>query len=108
MRLDESFSIHCNIQYLLTEIYKIKIGHSPPIMKNISHIEENAFSDLRSGVTVTRSNIKTRKFGFKTVSTIGSTLRNNLSNELKNAASLDILSKNIKFSSPSSCPCKIF
>ena len=62
----ESVSIHCrNLQYLLTEIYKIKMGLSPPIMNGILNLDQNAFYNLRSIVTVTRTNIRTNKFGLE-------------------------------------------
>ena len=36
LKLDKSVSIHYrNLQYLLTEIYEIKMGLSPPIMNDI-------------------------------------------------------------------------
>ena len=53
------------------EKYKVKMGFSPPIMSDIFSLSENSFYNLRSGVTVNRRNIRTSKFGFETVSTIG-------------------------------------
>ena len=71
LKLDKSVSIHYrNLQYLLTEIYKVKMGLSPPIMNDILTLDENASYNLRSGVTVTRRNIRTNKFDFETISTI--------------------------------------
>ena len=36
LNLHQSVSIYYrNIKYLLTEIYKVKMGHSPPIMSDI-------------------------------------------------------------------------
>ena len=41
MNLDKSVSIHCrNIKYLLTEIYKIKMGLFPLIMSGIFSLSE--------------------------------------------------------------------
>ena len=91
LNLDKSVSIHYrNIKYLLTEIYKVKNGLSPPIMNNIFRLSENSSCNLRCGVTVNRRNIRTSQFGFETVSTIGTILWNDLSAELKNAKSLKI------------------
>ena len=68
LKLDKSFSIHYrNLQYLLTEIYKVKMGLPPPIMNDILTVDQNASNSLRSGVTVTRRNITTNKFGLETV-----------------------------------------
>ena len=47
-----------------------------------------------------RPNIKTSKFGFETVSTIGAILWNDLSAELKNAESLKIKKKKDKALEP--------
>ena len=58
LKLDKSVSIHYrNFEYLLTEIYKVKMGLSPPIMNDILTLDENASYNLRSGVTVTRRNV---------------------------------------------------
>ena len=38
------------------------MGLSPPIMNDILTLDENASYNLRSGVTVTRRNIRTNKF----------------------------------------------
>ena len=85
LKLDKSVSIqYRNLQYLLTEIYKVKMGLSPPIMNDILTLDENASYNLRSGVTVTRRNIRTNKFGFETISTIGAVLWRNLPNDIKN------------------------
>ena len=50
------------------------MGLSPPIMNDILTFGQNASYNLRSGVTVTRRNIRTNKFGFETISTIGALL----------------------------------
>ena len=107
-KLDESVSIHYrNLQYLLTEICKVKMGLSPPIMNDILTLDENASYNLRSGVTVTRRNIRTNKFGFETITTIGAVLWRNLPNDIKNSDSLNIFKHRIKQWTPDNCPCKI-
>ena len=50
------------------------MGLSPPVMNDILTLDENASYNLRSGVTVTRRNISTNKFGFETISIIGAVL----------------------------------
>ena len=83
LNLDESVSIHYrNIKYLLAEMHKVKMDLSPPIMNDIFSLSENSSYNLRSGVTGNRQNIRTKKFGFETVITIGATLRNDLPAEL--------------------------
>ena len=43
------------------------MGLPPPIMNDILTVDQNASNSLRSGVTVTRRNITTNKFGLETV-----------------------------------------
>ena len=84
LNLDKSVSILCkNIKYLLTEIYKVKMGLSPRIMSDIFSLSENSSYNLRFGVTVNRQNVRTSKFCFETVSTIGAILWNDLPAESK-------------------------
>ena len=84
LNLDKSVSILCkNIKYLLTEIYKVKMGLSPRIMSDIFSLSENNSYNLRSGVTVNRQNVRTSKFCSETISTIGAILWNDLPAELK-------------------------
>ena len=108
LNLDKSVSIHYrNIKYLLRKIYKVKMGLSPPIMSDIFSLSENSSYNLRCGVTVNGRNIRTSKFGFETVGSIGAILWNGLPVELKNAESLKNFKQKIKLWSPNDCPCKI-
>ena len=101
LNLDESVSIHYrNIKYLLAEMHKVKMDLSPPIMNDIFSLSENSSYNLRSGVTGNRQNIRTKKFGFETVSTIGATLWNDLPAELENAESLKMFKQKINLWSP--------
>ena len=83
------------------------MGLSPPIMNDILTLDENASYNLSSGVTVTRTNIGTRKIGFETISTIGAVLWQNLPNDVKNSDGLNIFKHRIKQWTPDNCPCKI-
>ena len=42
---------------------------SPPIMNDVLTLDQNVSYNLTSGVTVTRRNIRTNKFGFETIRT---------------------------------------
>ena len=92
---------------MLTEIVKVKIDLSHPIMSDIFSLSKNSSYYLMCDVAVNRRNIRTSKFGFETVSTIGAILWNDLPAELKNAESLKIFKQKIKLWSPNDCPCKI-
>ena len=105
LSLDKLVFIHCrNIKYLLMEIYKVKMGLSPPIMSDIFSLSENSPYNLRCGVTVNRWNIRTSKFGFENVSTIGAILWNGLPVELRNVESLRKFKQKIKLWSPNDEP----
>ena len=76
---------------MLTEVYEVKMGLFPLIMSDKLSLSENSSSNLRSGTTVNRRNIRTSKFGFEIVSTIRASLWNDLPVEMKNAENLYIL-----------------
>ena len=108
LHLDKSVSIHYrNIKYLLTVMYKVKMGLSPPIMSDIFSLNENSSYNLKSGATVNRQNLRMSKFGFETVSTIEAILWNDLPVEFKNPESLKIFKQKINLWSPNDCLCKI-
>ena len=67
----------------------------PLIMDDILTLDQNASYNLRYGITVTRRNIKTNKFGFETISTIGAVLWRNLPNDIKNSDSINIFKHRI-------------
>ena len=49
LKLDKSISIHYrNLQYLLTEIYKVKMGLSLPIMNDVLTLDQHASYNLLS------------------------------------------------------------
>ena len=56
---------------------------SPPVLNYILTLDQIAYYNLRSGVTVIRRNIRTNKFDFETISTIGIVLWGNLPNDIK-------------------------
>ena len=64
------------------------MGLSPPNISDIFSLSENSSYNLKCGVTVNRRNIRTSKFGFETVSTIGTILWNDLPAELKKCREL--------------------
>ena len=71
--------------YIIIEIYKVKMGLSPPFMGDLFSLSENSTYNLRSGATVNRRNTRMKKFCFETVSTIRAILWYELPAELKNA-----------------------
>ena len=70
-------------------------------------MDQNASCKLRSGVAVTKRNIRTNIFSFETTKKIASMIWRKLSSNLKNAASLNIFKHKIKKLAPKNCLCKI-
>ena len=69
---DNSVTIHTrNLQYLATEIFKIKIGISPIIMTEIFKFSDNTTHNLRSGQVLERRHNRTTNFGVESISTLG-------------------------------------
>ena len=70
------------------------MGLPPPIM-NILTLDQDASYKLRSAVTVTRRNIRTKKIGFETISTIEAVLWGNLPHNIKNSDTFFLYKKTI-------------
>ena len=60
-----------NLQYLTTEIYKVKNGISPKTIKKVFIFQENENNDLRSGRRLANRNMHTAHFGTKTIINLG-------------------------------------
>ena len=72
LKHDKSVSILIkNLQYLATEIFKVKNDLCPEIMKEIFIFHENRTYNLRSGNHLTRRNIRTTHYGIETISNLG-------------------------------------
>ena len=72
LKHDKFVSIHVkNLQYLATEISKIKNDLCPEIMKEIFIFHENPTYNLRSGNHLTCRNIRTTHYGIETISNLG-------------------------------------
>ena len=68
----KSVSIHMkNLQYLATEIYKVKKCLSPEIMKEVFIFQENENCNFRSVTHLTNRNIYTAHFGTDTRTSLG-------------------------------------
>ena len=65
---DNSFKVHHrNLQKLAIEIFKVKLGLAPEIMKNIFPIIENPY-DLRNETKFKSRNVHTVRYGIETAS----------------------------------------
>ena len=75
MQKDNSASVYTkNLQYLATEISKVKNGLSPIIMNELFNFQENESYNLRSGIHLPSRNTHTAHFGIDTISILGTKL----------------------------------
>ena len=64
LQKDNSVSVHMkNLQYLATEIFKVKNGLSPIIMNKVFNFQENGKYNLRSGIHLASRNMHIAHFG---------------------------------------------
>ena len=83
LKIDKSVTIYIeSLQYLLVEIYKVKKGISPTIMKFFN------FSKIRS-------------------MNLGAKLWNMIPVNIKSSESLNVFKSKIKYWIPNYCPCQI-
>ena len=83
LQRDKSVSIHIkNLQYLAADIYKVKNGLCPEIMKEIFIFHEPTYN-LRSGNHLTRRNIRTTHYEIETISNLGAKICDLLPGEIK-------------------------
>ena len=69
---DKAVSIHTrNLQILLTEMFKVKIGESPTIMHEIFQTDDSNNFNLRKNRGFKSGNPKTVYYGTETISVLG-------------------------------------
>ena len=104
---DNSVKIHDrNLQVLVTEMFKVKLGISPVIMNDIFKIRNCNY--------VTRNNsefqshcVKTVHYGTESVSFLGPKIWSILPQEYKNLDNLHDFKNKIKHWVPQNCPCRL-
>ena len=80
---DHFFTIHeKNVQYLSVEAFKVKMGLSPVIMKEIFQYTENPVYELESGNHLRRANICTVRFSSKSIANLGTKILNVIPEEI--------------------------
>ena len=90
LKLEKLVSIHYRyIKYLLTEIYKVKMGLSPPVMSDIFSLNQNSSYNITSGVSMSKRNVRTSKLVLRLLIQFGAILWNDLPAELKHMESLN-------------------
>ena len=76
-----------NLQFLMTEIYKIKSNYTPPIMHHLLQFHENT-SNLKNFREIATYNKKTSTYGLETMSYRALFILAKLPSEYKNSTSL--------------------
>ena len=95
-----------NVQKLMIEIFKVKIGIAPELMKEVFDIVDTPYN-LRSGTKFKSHLVKTVTYGLETPSYLGPKLWNLVPDELKKVTTLNEFKNRIKGWIPGSCPCKL-
>ena len=96
-----------NLQYLTTEIYKVKNGLSPEIMKEVFIFQENENYNLRCGTHLTKRNTHTVHFETDTITNLGPKLWKLVPDEIENGSSLSVFKYRIKTWTTDNFPCRL-
>ena len=97
---------HRNLQKLGIEVFRVKLGLAPEIMKNIFPIIENPY-DLRNKVKFKSRNVHTVRYGIETASFVAPRIWSSIPRSYKKCSSVNELKAKIKFWYPENCPCKL-
>ena len=92
-----------NLQYLATEIFKVKNGLSPIIMNEVFNFQENESYNLRSGIHLASRNTHTAHFGTDTISSLGPKLWKLIPDKIKHAPTLTVFKAEIKSWTTKTC-----
>ena len=87
-----------NLQYLATEIYKVKNGLCPKIMKEVFVFQENEKKFLRRGTHLANRNIHTADFGIDTITNLGPKLWKLILNSVKDLIKVLVFLKSVHIS----------
>ena len=104
----KAVSMHTrNLQILVTEIFKVKIGESQPIMHEIFQIGDSNNFNLRKNWGFKPGNPKTVDYGAEAITVLGPKLWIILPDKYKNLTSLKEFKTKIKNWVPLNCPCHL-
>ena len=104
---DNSFRIHHrNLQKLAIEIFKVKLGIAPQIMKNVFPLIDNPYN-LRNETKFKSRNVHTVQYGIETASFVAPRIWSSIPRNCKECSSVNEFKAKIKFWYPENCPCKL-
>ena len=105
---DNSVTIHQrNLQVLATEIFKLKNGLAPEIMKEVFEIQNPAYNFRSEATHFKRENVKTTHYGIQSVRYLGPKIWDMVPNNIKNCSSLNKFKNSIKSWKSNECPCRL-
>ena len=105
LRKDNAVTIHeKNLQVLAIEMYKVKIGLAPTIMKEIFEINKNTKYNLRKISEFIRGKPHTVTYGTQSLSYLGPKLWEMIPNDIKNSRSVTKFKSKIKKWTLLKCP----
>ena len=105
---DCSVTIHQkNLQCLAIEMYKVIKGIAPQIMNEVFEVRKPISYKLRNCSEFKRSNVKTVKYGEKSLSYLAPKVWDLIPAEIKNLDSLNQFKNSIRTWKTESCPCKL-
>ena len=108
LQKDKSVPVHMkNLQYLTTEIFKVKNGLSAIIMNELFNFQENESNKLRSGIHLASRNMYTAHFVTDTISSLGAKLWKLIPDKVNHASTLSAFKAKIKSRTINNCPCRL-
>ena len=108
LQKDKSVSVHMkHLQYLPTEIFKVKNDLSPLIMNEVLNFQENESYNLRSGTHLASWNMHTAHFGTGTIFSSGPKLWKVMSDKIKHVWTLSAFKDKNKSWTITNCPCRL-
>ena len=103
---DNTFTIHeTNTQKLMIEMYKARNNIGPSLLKNIFKHSGYTGPKLRNAKYFSKPNIRTQKYGEKSLEYFGTLIWNLLPKDIKEVDNVDKFKSLIKLWKPDKCPC---
>ena len=96
LAIDNSVTVHQkNLQKLMVEIFKVKNGYAPTIIKNLFEMVDISYN-LRNDMKIKSQNVHTVSYGTESLSFLGPRIWNRLPDTYKSTKSLSEFENKIK------------
>ena len=108
LKKDNSVTIHQrNLQVHATEIFKLKKGLAPEMMKEVFEIQIPAYNFRSEATHFKKENVKKTHYGIQPVRYLGSKIWDMVPNNIKNCSLLNKFKNSIKSWKANECPCRL-